>query len=186
MPMYEVEYASFRKVRYEAESQIDANDKAAFMDDEEIEEHSSFDGYEIWDGPKRVDQYFGGQYGRRRKNKGITLPCKSNNRRRKKYGLPKMYCKKGGKSDIQCPYYQDKYGVCMEDFECNEWLEDIARSLERWVIPAKLIVETLDEDVKVGNMIFKAGTKIYYCPECFGIIPGAQNFCGRCGKRIEL
>ena len=55
MRMYEVEYASFRKVRYEAESQIDANDKAAFMDDEEIEEHSSFDGYEIWDGPKRVD-----------------------------------------------------------------------------------------------------------------------------------
>lgn len=108
------------------------------------------------------------------------------NRRRKKHGLPKMYCKKGGKSGIQCPYYQDKYGVCMEDFECNEWLEDIARSLERWVIPAKLIVETLDEDVKVGNMIFKAGTKIYYCPECFGIISGAQNFCGRCGKRIEL
>jgi len=42
---------------------------------------------------------------------------------------------------IQCPHYQNKYGVCFEDGECSEWLETVADELEssakpKW-IPAK-------------------------------------------------
>lgn len=54
MQKYEVEYACFRKVVFEADSQEQANDKAAIMEDEEIESSSSSDGYVIWNEPKAI------------------------------------------------------------------------------------------------------------------------------------
>jgi hypothetical protein len=52
---YEVEYASFRKVVFEADSQEEANDKASTMEDEEIEDNSRSNGYMIWNEPKPVN-----------------------------------------------------------------------------------------------------------------------------------
>lgn len=51
---YEIEYATFRKVRVEAESQEQAEEKAAVMEDEDIERGSSFEGYVVWDKPKLI------------------------------------------------------------------------------------------------------------------------------------
>lgn len=54
MQKYEVEYACFRKVIFEADSQEQANDKAAIMEDEEIEGNSSSEGYVIWNEPSPI------------------------------------------------------------------------------------------------------------------------------------
>lgn len=32
---------------------------------------------------------------------------------------------------IKCPYYQNKYGVCFEDGECEEWLNEVTDILEK-------------------------------------------------------
>ena len=55
MQKYEVEFACFRKVVFEAGSQQRAQEIAAVMEDEEIEKNSYFKGYEIWDGPGLID-----------------------------------------------------------------------------------------------------------------------------------
>lgn len=49
MPKYEVEFASFHKVIIEAGTEAEANDKAAVMEDEDIE-RDCFEttGYMIW------------------------------------------------------------------------------------------------------------------------------------------
>lgn len=54
MGTFEVEYATFRRVRIETGSIEEARDKAATMDDETIERCSTFEGYDIWDGPKEI------------------------------------------------------------------------------------------------------------------------------------
>lgn len=56
MQKYEVEYACFRKVVFEANSQEQANDKAAIMEDEEIEGNSSSEGYVIWNEPSPINE----------------------------------------------------------------------------------------------------------------------------------
>lgn len=49
MPKYEVEFASFHKVLIEAETEKAANDKAAVMEDEDIErDRFETTGYMIW------------------------------------------------------------------------------------------------------------------------------------------
>lgn len=54
MGTFEIEFATFRRVRIEAGSIEEARDKVAAMDDETIERLSDFEGYDIWDGPKEV------------------------------------------------------------------------------------------------------------------------------------
>lgn len=53
MAKYEVEFACFRKVVIEAESEKAANDKAAIMEDEEIDRGDS-DGYIIWNEARKI------------------------------------------------------------------------------------------------------------------------------------
>lgn len=55
MAKFEVEYASFTKVKFEAESQDEAEMIASIMDGEEIEEKGKCDGYTIWNGPVKVN-----------------------------------------------------------------------------------------------------------------------------------
>lgn len=55
MQKYEVEYACFRKVVFEANSQEQADDNAAIMEDEEIEGNSSSEGYVIWNEPSPIN-----------------------------------------------------------------------------------------------------------------------------------
>lgn len=52
---YEVEYASFRTVIFEADSQEEAIDKVAVIEDYEIESKSHSGGYTVWNGPKQID-----------------------------------------------------------------------------------------------------------------------------------
>lgn len=56
MGTFEIEFATFRRVRIEAESIGEARDKAAVMDNGTIERLSDFGGYDIWDGPREVVQ----------------------------------------------------------------------------------------------------------------------------------
>ena len=51
---YEVEYACFRKVSFDADSEEEANNKSATMDDEEIERNPISEGYMIWNGPYMI------------------------------------------------------------------------------------------------------------------------------------
>lgn len=43
-----------------------------------------------------------------------------------------------------------------------------------------------NEDVKVGHVTFKAGTKTYWCPSCKKAITGTDHYCRWCGQAIEL
>lgn len=54
MAEFEVEYASFIKVKFEAESQDEAEMIASIMEEEEIEEKGRCDGYVIWNDPVKV------------------------------------------------------------------------------------------------------------------------------------
>lgn len=55
MTEYEVEYASFTKVKFEAESQEEAAMIASIMEGEEIEaKRQCDDGYIIWNEPVQV------------------------------------------------------------------------------------------------------------------------------------
>lgn len=57
MPKYEVEFALFRKVIIKADTEAEANDKAAVMEDEDIERESFEDtGYMIWNEAREVNK----------------------------------------------------------------------------------------------------------------------------------
>ncbi len=51
-------------------------------------------------------------------------------------------------------------------------------------IPQKTIIKIFEEDVNVGRVIFKAGTKVHHCPECLSVVTGSQVFCSRCGQAL--
>lgn len=55
MAEFEVEYASFTKVRFEAESQEEADMIASIMEDEAIEEKGECEGYVIWNDPVQIN-----------------------------------------------------------------------------------------------------------------------------------
>lgn len=55
MAEFEVEYASFTKVKFEAESQEEAEMIASIMDGEEIEEKGHCEGYVIWSEPAQIN-----------------------------------------------------------------------------------------------------------------------------------
>ena len=56
MAEYEVEYASFTRVKFEAESQEEAELTASIMEGEEIEEKGRCDGYVIWNDPVKIER----------------------------------------------------------------------------------------------------------------------------------
>lgn len=61
---------------------------------------------------------------------------------------PEIYC---GSTPVdgrvQCPFFQNKYGVCFEDGECGEWLRAAADKLEE--MSGRLDgVEERKEDIK--------------------------------------
>ena len=44
----------------------------------------------------------------------------------------------------------------------------------------------LEEDIKVGNAIFKKGTSVLSkCPDCEGWLRPMQKYCPDCGKAID-
>lgn len=70
---------------------------------------------------------------------------------------------------------------------CNDYLyealQDAVEALEKQ-IPEKEIIKVTDADIKVGRVLFKAGTKVHYCPDCGISATGSENYCRRCGKAL--
>lgn len=42
------------------------------------------------------------------------------------------------------------------------------------------------EDLKIGCVTFKAGTKTYWCPSCKKPVTGSDSYCRWCGQSIDL
>ena len=50
--------------------------------------------------------------------------------------------------------------------------------------PTKASVHISDTDVKIGNIIFRKGTRVYKCP-CGSLITRSHKFCPDCGQAID-
>lgn len=44
---------------------------------------------------------------------------------------------------------------------------------------------TAKENVKIGNATWRAGTTIYHCPRCYGLISIIYKHCSECGQKID-
>ena len=96
---------------------------------------------------------------------------------------------KGGFDDIECEFGKalllsistlqeiQQYRAIGTDEECRE-------AMERQ-IPRKPKREVWEKDLKLGNVTFKAGTKVYLCPSCEKGITGADGHCRWCGQAID-
>lgn len=63
-------------------------------------------------------------------------------------------------------------------------VEECREAMERQ-IPRKPKREVWEKDLKLGNVTFKAGTKVYLCPSCEKGITGADGHCRWCGQAID-
>ena len=50
-------------------------------------------------------------------------------------------------------------------------------------IKAKKI--TVENDVKIGNLTWKAGTTLYKCDKCSSLVSYKQNYCSICGQKLD-
>lgn len=73
----------------------------------------------------------------------------------------------------------DKYG-------CEENISILKSAIEacKKQIPKKTAEKTADKDIGIGRVVFKAGTKVHYCPECGRPVTGSQHFCCNCGQAL--
>ena len=67
--------------------------------------------------------------------------------------------------------------------EYYEAMELAIKALEKQ-IPKQIVTKVQAEDLKVGHVTFKAGTKTYYCPACNNAITLASSYCGWCGQAV--
>ncbi len=70
---------------------------------------------------------------------------------------------------------------------CNdslyEALKDADESLQRQ-IPQKTKDEIFGKDMRIGHVVFKAGTTVHHCPVCNAMVTGSNNFCNKCGQAL--
>ena len=62
---------------------------------------------------------------------------------------------------------------------------DAKKALEKQ-IPKQIVTKVQAEDLKVGHVTFKAGTKTYYCPDCNKAITLSDTCCRWCGQKLKL
>ena len=81
-------------------------------------------------------------------------------------------------------HYKAKADGAYEYKEFVEALEMAKQALEYRV--AK-IVETIvsNEDVKLGAMTMKAGTKVFKCTNCNSYVSPSHKFCTECGQALK-
>jgi hypothetical protein len=51
-------------------------------------------------------------------------------------------------------------------------------------IPKRVIVQTLDEDVRVGKLVFSKGVKTYKC-QCGKHVLPSNIYCSDCGQKLD-
>lgn len=73
----------------------------------------------------------------------------------------------------------------LEQYRAIGTVEECREAMERQMAkkPERKIQE---EDLKIGCITFKAGTKTYWCPSCKKAITGSDNYCRWCGQSIDL
>lgn len=85
--------------------------------------------------------------------------------------------------------------ILERDLNClkqNKALPDSIEAMELAInalekqIPKQIVTKVQAEDLKVGHVTFKAGTKTYYCPACNNVITLASSYCGWCGQAVIL
>lgn len=69
--------------------------------------------------------------------------------------------------------------------EYYEAMELAIKALEKQ-IAKQIVTKVQAEDLKVGHVTFKAGTKTYYCPACNNAITLASSYCWWCGQAVVL
>lgn len=88
----------------------------------------------------------------------------------------------------------EKWGYKRQDLErtlaeLNQYrkigtLEEVWEAVEK-TKAAKTVTKVREEDTKIGNITFKAGTKTHFCPDCNKPVTGSCKYCPNCGKRLE-
>ena len=68
--------------------------------------------------------------------------------------------------------------------ECLGTVEECQEAMER-KNARKPKVKVQDRDLKIGCVIFKAGTKTYWCPSCGKAITGSDGYCRWCGQAVD-
>lgn len=51
-------------------------------------------------------------------------------------------------------------------------------------IPINTKVIVREEDTRIGYIVFKAGTKVHYCPKCGAPAAGSHHYCCNCGQAL--
>lgn len=64
-------------------------------------------------------------------------------------------------------------------------VEELKQAIERQT-PKQIITKVQAEDLKIGHITFKAGTKTYWCSCCKLPVTLAGSFCPSCGQAFKL
>lgn len=68
----------------------------------------------------------------------------------------------------------------------DEAAEMAIEALEKKIPKNPIKNGALEEDIKIGNAIFKKGTNVLSkCPDCGGWLRPMQKYCSYCGKAID-
>lgn len=63
-------------------------------------------------------------------------------------------------------------------------IEDCKEAMKRQQV-MKPKEKVQNEDLKIGCVTFKVGTKTYWCPHCEKAITGSDHYCRWCGQAIS-
>lgn len=91
--------------------------------------------------------------------------------------------------DDGCRYgvcrWQEKANIRLKKYEDTDLTpEEIMELKERDTAKAPEVLVNKN-DVKVGAIIFKAGTKWYKCQSCGRLVVYRERFCRDCGQRLK-
>lgn len=65
-------------------------------------------------------------------------------------------------------------------------IEEIERDYSDRNIEKEALCTTQDNDVRIGRVVFKAGTTLYHCPNCNSGLLYSQKYCSECGQKVRI